>query len=90
MPHTMSIKWQQLVSVKLSHDSQKVLGLLIDHNDSLELVLLLLPERLKLSLPIQESHVCCCHYTITVTHNSLRTLLKHVVLPSTAVLMACQ
>lgn len=52
----------------------KVLGFLIDHYDSIELVLLLLPERLKLILPIQESHVCCSYNSITITHNSLITL----------------
>lgn len=43
-----------------------------------EFILLLLPERLKLTLPIQESHVCCCYNPITTTRHSLRTctLLK--------------
>lgn len=55
----VSIEKLPLVSVLKSHVSLKEQT---DHYDSLKLVLLLLPERLKLILPIQESHVCCTLY----------------------------
>lgn len=78
---------QSLRVSRILHWNNKVLRVRTDHYDSLELVLLLLPERLKLILPVQESHVCC-YDNITMTHNSLCTLLRHIVLQSSAVLMA--
>lgn len=45
-----------------------------------DFVLLLLPNWLELTLPIQESHVCCCFNTIIMTYIP-SSLLKRAVLP---------
>lgn len=64
---------------------------LIDHNNSVELVLLLLPEQLKLILPIQESRVCCCFKSFGMSHQSLGTpVLTMTILPSTVLLLTFQ